>query len=80
MKFFTNLSDTTKGILSIIGGVLLLFNALGIGGETLNTIVLLGGCGLIALGIYISNTHKKIYALLAKERKQLDKPDDKPEE
>ncbi len=76
MKFFTNLSDTAKGILLIVGGILLVFNALGIGGETLNTIVLLAAFGLIALGIYISNAHQKIYKLLAKEKKTFDKPEE----
>lgn len=76
MKFFLNLSDPMRGILLIIGGVLLLFNALNIGGETLNTIVLLAALGLIALGIYISNAHQKIYKLLAKEKKKFDKPEE----
>lgn len=76
MKFFTNLSDTAQGALLIVGGVLLLFNTLGIGGETLNTIVLLIALGLIVLGIYISNAHQKIYKLLAKEKKKVDKPEE----
>jgi len=76
VKFFTNLSDTMKGTLLIIGGILLVFNTLRIGGETLNTIVLLTALGLIALGIYISNAHQKIYKLLAKEKKKLDKPEE----
>ena len=74
MKFFTNLSDTAKGILLIIGGALLLFNTLGIGGETLNTIVTLCALALITLGIYVSNAHQKIYSLLAKEKKKTELP------
>ncbi len=76
MKFFTNLSDTAKGILLIIGGIILLFNALSIGGQTINTIVLLAAVGFIVLGIYISKAHQKIYALLIKEKKNFDKPEE----
>jgi hypothetical protein len=74
VKFFTSLSDTVMGILLITGGILLLFNTFSIGGETLNTIVMLGALGFIALGIYISNAHQKIYRLLAKEKKKIETP------
>lgn len=74
MNFLTNLSQMTKGILAIISGGILLFNTLGLGGETLNTVVMIAACGLIAFGIYIANLHKKIYALLAKEKKLFTQP------
>ncbi len=76
MKFFLNLSDMMKGILFIIGGVILLFNTLGIASETLNTIVLVGAIGMILLGIYISNAHQKVYALLIQEKKKPDLPEE----
>ena len=72
MKFLRNLSDTMKGILILVGGIILLFNTLGIASETLDTVVLIGAIGMILLGIYISNAHQKIYMLLVKEKKKFD--------
>lgn len=68
MKFLANLSPTTQGIILIIGGFLMLINTLGIGGETINTIVMLAAVGIIGIGIYLSDIHRKIYRILAKER------------
>ena len=81
MKFFTNLSDTTKGILLIIGGIILLLDVIGIGGQTIKTVILIAAVCFIVLGIYISKAHQKIYTLLAKEKKVVDQPEEsKPEE
>ncbi len=77
MKAFLNLSDITKGILFMVGGIILLFNTLGIANETLNTIVLLGAIGMIILGLYISGLYQKMYKLLTQEKNKVDSP---PEE
>ena len=76
MKAFPNLSDMMKGILLMAGGIILLFNTLGIANETLNTIVLLGAIGMIILGLYISGLYQKLYKLLTQEKKKIDTPEE----
>lgn len=75
MKFLTNLSQTTQGIMLIIGGLLMLINTLGIGGETINTIIMLAALGIIGIGVYLSDIHRKIYRILAKERSEKTPPE-----
>lgn len=69
MSFFMKLSNMVKGILLIVGGVIVLLNTLGIATATLNTLVLLGAIGMIVLGIYLSGAYQKMYALLTEEKK-----------
>lgn len=63
MRFLNRLSDRTKGIILIVGGVLLVFNVLGITTEIIRMLVLLGSIGLVVLGVYLANFHTLISRL-----------------
>ncbi len=68
MRFLNRLSDRTKGIILIVGGVLLVFNVLGITTEIIRMLVLLGSIGLVVLGIYLANFHTYIFQTLKQWR------------
>ncbi len=75
MKLIPNLSDTIKGILLIVAGILLLCNTLGFTTELLHSIVLFGAIAMILIGILMADVHKKIYVLIAKNEKPKDPED-----
>ena len=72
-----NFSPTIKGILLIITGAIILFDALGFATELLHNIVLFGSIAMIILGIFMSNIHRKIISLMSKKDKP-NQPDEQP--
>ena len=67
MQLFSRIPDSVKGIFFIIGGLIILFNTLGLTTEIMRTIVLVGSVGIIILGIYMANIHTYIYKLLTQK-------------
>ncbi len=69
MKMF-ELTTSTKGILLIIAGIIILFNSLGFVTELLHSIVLFGSIAMIILGILMSNVHRWLFSLISGEKKE----------
>lgn len=61
------LSNTVKGILFIITGTILLLNILGITTELMHSIILFGSIGMIILGFFMADFHKRIMSLVRKK-------------
>lgn len=75
MKLIPTLSDTFKGILLIISGIILLFNTLGFTTELLHSVVLFGSIAMIAIGFFMANFHKKVLILITKNEKPKGPPE-----
>lgn len=66
-NMLTNLSNTTKGILLILTGSILLLNTLGIMEKSLDTVIIIASLAMIGAGIFTSGAHQKLYALITKK-------------
>lgn len=67
----TNLSDSAKGILLIIGGSALVLNYLGFI-ELLDTIIAIVGLVMIVIGAVMAKLHEKIYLMIKKDKNNHD--------
>lgn len=75
MKLIPTLSDTSKGILLIISGTVLLFNTLGFTTQLLYNVILFGSIAMIAIGFVMANFHKKIVVFITKNEKPKGPPE-----
>ena len=66
MKIIPHFSDTFKGIILIIAGTILLVNTLGFTTELLHSVVLFGAIGMIVIGFFMADLHKKLMRLITK--------------
>ncbi|EKD48628.1 MAG: hypothetical protein ACD_64C00215G0002 [uncultured bacterium] len=66
MRIIPSLSDTFKGIILIVAGMILLLNTLGITTKLLHSIILFGSIAMIVMGIFMADVHKKILSLMKK--------------
>ena len=67
MDIFARVPNIVKGIILVIIGLTILFDALGIATELLHTIVLIGSIIIIIFGLYMMNFHHLLYALFGKK-------------
>ena len=67
MKEMLNLSDSTKNILLIVAGVILLLHALHVFDQTLNTIIALVAIAMIVIGVVRAGYWDKLKGLISKK-------------
>lgn len=67
------LTEVQKGVLYIVGGVILLLHTLNIIQRGLSTIIIFGSLAAIVYGIFKARLHKRIFALIQKKDIPIDK-------
>lgn len=67
--------NAAKGILFMITGTILLLNILGVTTELVRSIILFGSIGMIILGFFMADFHKRIYALIRKKKPTQNAPE-----
>lgn len=60
MKVFENLTDLQRGTVFIVGGVLVILDALNLLSQTVHFMFILAGLGLIIYGLSLTNVWEKI--------------------
>jgi len=61
MKFLSKLTNMQRGTFYIIGGFLILLDALNLLDKTIHYVILLAALGLIIYGILLTNLVEKIF-------------------
>lgn len=67
LNMFKNMPERQKGMLLLLGGILLLLHTLGIFKSSLNLVVILGSVYMIWMGLVKTGYHKNVQKMLSKD-------------